>query len=109
MAFLYCVVEYDGGDNGPCKVGVTNNLPARLSSLQGGNSRRLLFAWCIELDRDDALELEGHLLRWFRPSIFSNGGRTTVRLASEWLAIGHEAIKSRADEYIEACFEKAPA
>jgi hypothetical protein len=107
MAFLYCVMEDGGGDTGPCKVGVTNHLAGRLSSLQGGNSRRLWFAWFIELDRPDALELEAHLLRWFRPSIYGNGGRTTVRLASEWLAIGPEAIKSRADEYVAICFQKA--
>ncbi len=109
MAYLYCIIEEGTGSAGPCKVGVTNNIPGRLSSLQGGNSRRLLVAWCIELDRPNALELEAHLLCWFRPSMFCNGGRTTVRLASEWLAIGQEPIRSRADEYVAMCFQEDAA
>lgn len=107
MAFLYCLIEEGCEVSGPSKVGVTDNLRGRLSSLQGGNSRRLRFAWEIELDRPDALELEAHLLRWFRPSVYGSGGRTTVRLASEWLAIGPTEISTRAQDYIKNCFQGA--
>jgi len=94
--WLYCIVE-DGCDvSGPCKVGIASHITKRLSALQGGNHRRLTFAWLIKLlDRDKAKDAEQSCLMHFRPSPY--GGRTLPpKLESEWVAASPQAVLSHA-------------
>lgn len=83
--WFYCITEAGEEETGPCKVGVATKFKTRLSSLQGGNRRRLTVAWLIRIaDRRRALDVESYCLGCLRPSIY--GGHQTRRsFCSEWV------------------------
>lgn len=83
--WVYCIAEEQAEETGPCKVGVASNLEKRLSSLQGGNYRRLVLCWSIKVsDRQLALDAESYCLSVLRPSVYG-GIRMPRRLMSEWV------------------------
>ena len=101
---VYCLVEADQ-PNGPCKVGVATNLAKRVSSLQGGNWREIVIAWTATLaDRNDALNVESHILSRLRPDIFSVSSKRR-RLKSEWIDASPAEAALAAQALLEAYLE----
>lgn len=87
--WLYCLSESEA--EGVVKVGVTTNYSKRLSSLQGGNHRKLVINWLLGLtSKDSALDIEQHVLMRFRPSIY--GISTDKKLCSEWIRSNPEEV-----------------
>lgn len=83
--YLYCITETASRVSGPCKIGVAANLRARLSQLQCGNWRELGIAWQVAFkDRNNALDVEAHILAKLRPSAYGHPGPRR-RLKSEWV------------------------
>ena len=92
-AWLYCIEEV--GSPLYCKIGVATNLSKRLSSLQGGNPRKLQYVWVIKTSRFDALGNEFSMLSRVRQASDS------VRLMSEWISATPELMFDRAKEFYE--------
>ncbi len=103
---LYCLIE-DGTEQ-PCKVGIATNLATRFCSLQGGNWRPLKISWQVQFgERDNALEVERHILSRLRPSAFSDTNKfgKRKRLKSEWLDATAEEAYAAGKDLIEALLE----
>lgn len=84
MSIVYCIHEVGCANDGPCKIGVANNLSKRFSSLQGGNWRKLVIAWQIQCEtKEHAHMVEFHTLTRLRPNLFKADGK--IRLSSEWV------------------------
>lgn len=97
--YLYCISE-DGSPLGPCKVGVASYPDSRLCSLQGGNHRRISFAWVSAFkNRDNAIDVERHILGRIRTQ------RGRKPLCSEWLDASPDEIWGAGSELIGALLE----
>lgn len=84
--WVYCIAEKGREESGPCKVGIAAHVDKRLSSLQGGNWRRLVLCWTVRLSsRELALDAEQHCLLSCRPSDYSDDTRRQLR--SEWVDV----------------------
>lgn len=84
--FVYAI----GSEDGPVKVGITNNLFSRLRSLQNGSATKLELIWvCTAHNRQEAIDQE----RWFHTS------HVGCRLEGEWFNItAEEAVESLDDQ-----------
>jgi hypothetical protein len=106
MVWVYCIVEADSPD-GPCKIGVATNLTTRFSSIQCGNWRELKIAWSIELsDRNNALNVESHILSRLRPNAYGRPGPRR-RLKSEWVDASPDEAMRIGEMLIDAYQEEA--
>lgn len=100
--WLYCITEDGQQDTGPSKVGFTSSVNKRLSSLQGGNPRKLVVAWQIPMEsRSQGFDVESYCLRRFRPNPYSTRD-TRDRLLSEWVDASPPNIKDAAEQWLEA-------
>jgi hypothetical protein len=96
---LYCIAEAGSEIVGPCKVGIATHMQVRLSSLQGGNFRRLILVWQIRVaERDVAKEAEQLCLARFRPSCYAANSRP--RLHSEWVETDPLSVLAVATEFL---------
>lgn len=93
-AWLYCVREV--GTAAPCKLGIATHIAKRLSSLQGGNHRRLEYVWMIRATRATAAGVEFSMLARFRPR---------ERLMSEWIALDADFLFQYATQFFEPLTE----
>lgn len=67
-----------------CKVGISDNPGARLSTIQTGNPRKLFVAFRTDpMDRDFAAQIEYRLLKAMRD----------FRKEGEWLRVPHEILR----------------
>jgi hypothetical protein len=98
---VYCLAEEGFETVGPCKIGMTVDMPKRLSSLQGGNWRPLIVVWTIAVPtREMARRIEDYCLSFLRPSIYGGGARK--QLKSEWVDGSPAEARVHADRLYEA-------
>lgn len=105
--WIYCITEEGCEASGPCKVGIAQYLSKRMSSLQGGNWRRLALCWLIRVNqasKADALQIEAAVLMRLRPSIFGEDGKR--RLQSEWVEASPDRALVIASKFAGAYLER---